>query len=461
MNQTIRILLSILRSPLLLGSVASVAFYAAVEARWIDHPFVDEYFAGHVIEYVTTTLFFVGLAALMNKIVVVGRASSLARRNQSIIDRLLTPQSAWQEKASSKKASRSSGANWRDRATLELDECEPIVEQLDKKVKASPADKVLGRVRDVLDRMVRSGSVEHLDDELRYASDIEEDRVYNEYALFRVVIWAIPILGFLGTVVGITMAIAKLLPEELTNSMPQVIASLSVAFATTIQALSLSIVLMFAKYLVSQGEDRLARVVDHAVERELLGRFQTTGDSPDGQLLAIRRMAETMVQTSERLVRQQAELWRESIETSEQRWSQVTATAGKQLETALVTAMSKSLKQHAEELAKNEVVLAERNHEHWNQVNSGLQETAQAANALEESVERQVLVLQKTVEATGQVARLEEALNRNLASLARSNQLEQISTSLTAAIHLLSARLAEVPASNIHLETPEESSSAA
>lgn len=458
MKQTIRILFSILRSPLFIGSAISFAFYVAVNARWINHPFVDKYFAGHVIEYVTTTLFFVGLVALLDKMITVGRASSLARRNHSIMDRVLSASVTSQREAVD---SPTLSLSHRDKATLEIEECEPIVEQLDRKVEASPADKVTRRVRDVLDRMVRGGSVDHLDEELRYVSDIEADRVYNEYALFRVVIWAIPILGFLGTVVGITMAIAKLSPEELVNSIPLVTASLSVAFATTVQALSLSIVLMFAKYLVSQAEDRLALVVDHAVERELLGRFQSTGDSPDGQLLAIRRMAETMVQTSERLVRQQADLWQESIEASEQRWAQVTATAGKQLETALVTAMSRSLKSHAEELARNEVVLAERNHEHWNHVNAGLQEAARSTSALEESVERQVLVLQKTVEATGQVARLEEALNRNLASLSRANQLEQISTSLSAAINLLSGRISEVPSANIQLESPEESSSAA
>jgi hypothetical protein len=456
-KQTIRILFSILRSPLLVGSAASVVFYTAVNTIWwLDHPFVQEYFAGHPIEYVTTTLFFVGLAALMNKMFAVVRASSWARLHQVTKDRVLSS-----EAVSGGGATDPSAQGYQPRTLLRLEECGPVVDELDRMAEETPADKVTCRVRDVLDRMVRSGTADHLDEELRCASDLEADRVYNEYALFRVVIWAIPILGFLGTVVGITMAIAKLSPEQLTNSIPLVTASLSVAFATTIQALSLSIVLMFAKYLVSQAEERLARLVDHVVERELLGRFQSVGASPDGQVYAIRQMAETMVRASEQLVRQQAQLWHESIEASEQRWAQVTATAGKQLETALVTSLSRSLKEHAEELARNEVLLAAENREHWSQVNEGLQGAAQATTSLEESVERQVLVLQKTVEATGQVARLEEALNRNLASLTRSNQLEQISTSLTAAIHLLSARLAEVPSSNIQLDSPEESSSAA
>lgn len=459
MKQTIYILFSILRSPLLVGSAASAAFYTAVHARLINHPFVDEYFAGHPIEYVTTTLSLFGLALLLNKVLVVGQSSSLIHRNRNIMDRILSSESLATQRQGQLTIALVSEQE--SESGLEIADCGPIVNQLDREVASRPADKVARRVRNVLDRMVRSGSVDHLDEELRNASEVEADRVYDEYALFRVVVWAVPILGFLGTVVGITLAIANLSAEAMEQSLPLVVSSLSVAFATTIQALSLSIVLMFAKYLVNQAENRLALKVDYAVERELLGRFQSLSDTPDGQVQTVRLMVETMVNASERLVRQQAELWRESIESSEQRWAQVTATAGKQLETALVNAMSKSLKDHAEELTKNEAILSAQNHEHWDHFSEGLQETFQSATALEESVERQVLVLQKTVEATGQVARLEEALNRNLASLARVNQLEQVATSLSAAIQLLSGRLIDLPSSSVELDPIEESSSAA
>ena len=63
---------------------------------------------------------------------------------------------------------------------------------------------------------------------------------------------AIPVLGFLGTVIGITLAIGKLSPQALEDSLPEVMTSLSVAFYTTTQALGLSIVLMFAQFLITQ-----------------------------------------------------------------------------------------------------------------------------------------------------------------------------------------------------------------
>ena len=53
-------------------------------------------------------------------------------------------------------------------------------------------------------------------------------------------------------------------------------------------------------------------------------------------------------------------------------------------------------------------------------------------------------MLTQVVAATGQVARLEEALNGNLASLAAAQHFDETMSSLSAAVHLLIARLAQV-----------------
>ena len=54
-------------------------------------------------------------------------------------------------------------------------------------------------------------------------------------------------------------------------------------------------------------------------------------------------------------------------------------------------------------------------------------------------------MLQHAVEAAGEVVRLEDALNRNLAALAGAKHFEQTVLSLAAAVNMLSARLAESP----------------
>ena len=54
-------------------------------------------------------------------------------------------------------------------------------------------------------------------------------------------------------------------------------------------------------------------------------------------------------------------------------------------------------------------------------------------------------VLERAVAAAGEVTRLEDALNGNLAALAGAKHFEQTVLSLAAAVNMLSARLAETP----------------
>jgi hypothetical protein len=107
--------------------------------------------------------------------------------------------------------------------------------------------------------------------------------------------------------------------------------------------------------------------------------------------------------------------------------------------------------------------LAQQNQQHWERMQQALGQQAQALAELQQHISKQVEVLSGAVEATGQIARLEEALNRNLASLAGSGHFEQALSSLTAAIHLLHARLGQTPldAPAVQLETPRRKGQAA
>jgi hypothetical protein len=292
-----------------------------------------------------------------------------------------------------------------------------------------------------LNRIIRRNSAEGLEDELKYLADREADKVYESYALFRVITWAIPVLGFLGTVIGITMAVGKLNPAALEESIDQVVMALRIAFATTTQALSLSIVLMFTKYLVGQAENNLLARVDRQVEDELLGRFEASSRDGDGQLGAVRRMAETVIDNSEQLLQRQVELWQSSIDTLQKRWTKMSGSAGKEVQTALTAALEESLRTHALKLVEAEESHTEKNLQNWARVQDALVQGSKVTADLQTSVSEQVQVLQRTVEATGQVARLEETLNRNLSALAGSKNFEQTVMSLAATIHLLNARL--------------------
>jgi hypothetical protein len=180
------------------------------------------------------------------------------------------------------------------------------------------------------------------------------------YAVLRIIIWAIPILGFLGTVIGITMAIANLTPEALEQSMTEVTHGLGVAFDTTAEALALTMVLMFTKAWVERSEDRVLAATDAKVSEELVGRFQQAAAPEDPNVASIRRMSEQVIEAVETLAARQAEVWKSSIDETHQQWADVSMAAGHIVKDSLSTAIRDNLEQHARVLGQNALKHADR-----------------------------------------------------------------------------------------------------
>ena len=114
--------------------------------------------------------------------------------------------------------------------------------------------------------------VDHLAAEAR-ADDL---RVDASYSLVRVFVWAIPTLGFIGTVLGIGGAVggfsealdAAASIEGMRESIGSVTSGLGVAFDTTLVALVMSILIMFPANAVQRmEEDLLTRVDDYCTQR--------------------------------------------------------------------------------------------------------------------------------------------------------------------------------------------------
>ncbi len=89
------------------------------------------------------------------------------------------------------------------------------------------------RVSAVLDFLSQRVAADDLDDHLRTLADNDVAAMEGGFALTRFITWAIPILGFLGTVLGITTAIHGATPEVLEKSLSSVTDGLSYAFDAT------------------------------------------------------------------------------------------------------------------------------------------------------------------------------------------------------------------------------------
>jgi biopolymer transport protein ExbB/TolQ len=410
------------RSPLIWGVFGAAFFYGLIFGGPLDLPLVKRYFTGHPVEYMETVLFSVGLAALILK------ALDIAAQRSGLGKSLFGPVA--QQGVATDSAETAHG----------------MLKRLDQLAQTRQDEFFICRLRAALEHVCRHGTAETLNDELKYLSDIDGARLHQGFGLFRVILWAIPILGFLGTVVGITMALNSVDLKSPDQSMLQVLNGLGLKFDTTAVALSMSMVLMFVHFFVDRSANSLLDQVDRRVEQELAGRFPRISSAPDGQLAAVRRMAETMIQISDRLVQRQAEIWQASMETAAARWAQMAKAGGEHLQASLAGALSESLKTHAQHLAAAEQASMQANRQHWEKILQSQAQGAQNLAALQAAVTRQAEVIQDTVAAVGEVARLEDALNRNLNALAGAKHFEQTVMSLAAAINLLNARLAEMPA---------------
>ncbi|MEK6233861.1 MAG: MotA/TolQ/ExbB proton channel family protein, partial [Planctomycetales bacterium] len=327
-------------------------------------------------------------------------------------------------------------------------------------------ESILGRrLRAGLKHVRRHASADELSAELKSLSEDEADRQYAGYGLVRVIIWAIPILGFLGTVMGITLAIANLssVSGSLEKSIPQVVGGLSVAFDTTALALGMSMVLMFAQFVVEQAETKTLELVDDRAELELGERFHLQGTQGDPQMLAVRRMIDAVLATTQKITEEQANLWKSTIDDAHQQWNQFAKVQQTQVEESLTNAMGTSLQKHADSLADTELKIARDYQEHSRQLKNALDRTAETFAAGQREHSRQGEVLLQVVQATGEVTKLEDALNRNLAALSGSANFEETLLTLSAVLNVMTARMGvtEEQMKQVQLNRKESESEAA
>jgi hypothetical protein len=492
----------ILTSPIVWGSVACWAFYTAILQDWIESQLLVRYLAGHPVEFVTSALFFIGLAALLMRLLnVTGQFATAGGVGLPPIPLGGQP----------------------------ISTCDGLIADLDELPLAVQNGYLVRRLHEALDFVRRKGSADSIEQHLRHLEDQDAVRMHGGYSLVRIIVWAIPILGFLGTVIGITLALANLAPQALERSLTEVMAGLSVAFDTTAQALALTMVLMFVKFGVERMEDRLLATVDARVAAELVGRFQFTGAEEDANVASIRRMSEQVLTAVEALAARQADVWKSSIDETHQQWASVSASATKAINESLSTTLRDSLVKHAEILdqgvqrhadslgtnvaqhadklsrSSNETVnhlregleklaellvealhkhgevltesekeLAEENRRHLSEVEAALGEAmvvsadrqehlikrsedllqtmqnalvdaADATLRQQEQLIKQGDVLLQVVDATGQVKQLEDTLNDNLAALAKAQHFDEVALNLTAAIQMLCARAGTLP----------------
>jgi hypothetical protein len=112
-------------------------------------------------------------------------------------------------------------------------------------------------------------------------SDIDASNVDSSYTMFHVFIWAIPILGFLGTVIGVSAAVGSFTGTLESSSdigamkaaLKGITGGLATAFDTTLVALSMAMILTFPVSGLQKYEGDILGQVDEYTNENFLRRL--------------------------------------------------------------------------------------------------------------------------------------------------------------------------------------------
>jgi biopolymer transport protein ExbB/TolQ len=457
------------------GLALAVVFYALLPYVKQYQPDADRYFTAHWIEYAATGLFFVGMATLAVK--GMRLPAERAVLNAGLLD----------------------GFETRPKVAP-VDTVQRLAAHLNLVARRSRGTFLVRRIEDLCEYVRGRRSVDGLESQLGYLAEVSSGRQHDGYALIRTITWAIPILGFLGTVIGITMSIANITPDQLESSLGEVTAGLAVAFDTTALSLALSMVLVFATYLVERQEQGILDAVEDFAMQKLLALFPVDeAPAVDSPLMAAQHTAAAqLLEKSEALIGWQMQAWQSSLETLRERWAGTLAKQQETLDRALQSGLTTALTDHAAQLAavrtefltafqQSAVVVAEqatrsaatieqsqqqgleRLQQMWHTLRGdwtaasqeqaalwsdltnavstevrGWQDQLQAATAAVsgqlDELRQQGTVLLRIVEQEEQLVRLEDRLAQNLEAVRVVESLEETMLNLNAAVHLLSTK---------------------
>lgn len=101
-----------------------------------------------------------------------------------------------------------------------------------------------------------------------YSSDMDSEQAFIKYTA-----WAIPSVGFIGTVLGIAASLGYANEANTPEGINKVTSMLAVAFDTTLIALVLSIFLMFGIHYVQKRQDSLFSKMNSYMIENLINRF--------------------------------------------------------------------------------------------------------------------------------------------------------------------------------------------
>ncbi|WP_164101708.1 MotA/TolQ/ExbB proton channel family protein [Candidatus Laterigemmans baculatus] len=394
------------------GLALAGVFYAVVFA--VPVPSLQRYFLGHPIAVATTVLFWMAVAQLGSRYARMQRGH---RQMDAVSDRDLLPESLHALAGlDTLPATEASAA----RPLLErLDAWRNHLAELPASVAATP---LANRLAGLLDAQRRRGHARQLSEDMREAADRAADGDHDALQLVRIIVWAIPMLGFLGTVIGITETLGGLDFTDGTAAVDRLKAGLYVAFDTTALGIVLSVIAIFLQFPIEKSSRRLLERID-ARAGELLPAVLAEAEeaAAEDPFRAIAQMSVEIRRAVESSVQLQAELWRRTIDEAHGHWHQAAAEAGTQLREALHETLGDSLgetlRQHTASLRQANREGADAIDHRWQQWQTALSDNARILLSHQKALLSQSELLAESHSRAHELERLQGTLDQNVRTL--------------------------------------------
>ncbi|MCR4412719.1 MAG: MotA/TolQ/ExbB proton channel family protein, partial [Thermoguttaceae bacterium] len=141
---------------------------------------------------------------------------------------------------------------------------------------------LFNRITVALANLRNLGRVTDVDDILRSQAEQDEAIVESSYALVEGFVWAIPVLGFIGTVLGLSQAIGEFTTvlssghdvTAIAEGLRGVTAGLATAFETTLVALVAALAIQLLMVSLRRSESEFLEACAEYCTRHIVGRLR-------------------------------------------------------------------------------------------------------------------------------------------------------------------------------------------
>ncbi len=174
-------------------------------------------------------------------------------------------------------------------ARIMPEDARPLIRKIDQSVARHGISILATMARMALGKFAVSRSASDAAEVIRTQADVEQGRMVAGMATVHYLAWAIPAIGFLGTVRGLagSMGMAAVTEESTAKFLDQATRHLAIAFDCTFIALVLSLVLMYLLHAIQRAEEALVLDCQQFCQEHLLLRLYDPARSESADEFAV------------------------------------------------------------------------------------------------------------------------------------------------------------------------------